>query len=189
VVIDTWPKFRPFLTRGRSNYEEDYEHAGELKATADKYGIAILALVHCRKMGASDPIDEVSGTLGLTGAADGVLVLKRQRGQNDATLFVTGRDLDERDIALRWESECAQWSIMGDAADYQLNKKRQEIVDLLLRHPTELTPSQAAGLLGKPVNRIKWLMWQMAKDGQLSVAGGRYTVTNSANPLTAVANP
>ena len=87
VVIDTWAKFRPVKARGRDSYEEDYEHASEVKALADKFGVAVLVLNICRKMEASDPIDSVSGTNGLTGCADALLVMRRERGQHDAALI------------------------------------------------------------------------------------------------------
>jgi hypothetical protein len=181
VVLDTWPKFRPFRTRGRDNYEEDYQHASEVKAVADQCGLAMLALAHCRKMDATDPLDEVSGTLGLTGAADGVAVLKRERGQHDATLFVTGRDIDEREIALRWEPEYALWSILGDAQEYRMSKERSEVVQLLVRAGRALTPTEAADLLGKPASTVKKLLWSMAQDGQLERRDGKYASGNLGN--------
>jgi hypothetical protein len=181
VIIDTWPRFRPFRTRGRDNYEEDYQHASELKGIADKYRVGALALAHCRKMDAADPIDEVSGTLGLTGAADGVAVLKRERGQHDATLFVAGREIDEREIALHWEPDYALWSILGGAEEYRLSKERREVIDLLDKAGKPLSPTEAAGLLGKTAGTVKKLMWTMYQAGQLENSGGKYTAGNPGN--------
>jgi hypothetical protein len=190
VVLDTWPKFRPFRARGRDSYEEDYQHASEVKTVADKYGLAILALAHCRKLDAADPLDEVSGTLGLTGAADGVAVLKRERGQHDATLFVTGRDVDERQIALRWEPQYALWSILGEAEEYRLSKERKEVIELLDKAGKPLSPKQAADLLGKNANTVKSLLWNMARDGHLvALDDGTYTSANCANPTNRANRP
>src|SRR5262249_34588789 len=82
VDVDTWPKFRP-RPRGRNGdrYAEDYQDAADLKGLLDRHAVAGLALVHCRKLGSEDPLEEVSGTLGLTGAADTTLVLRRDRGK------------------------------------------------------------------------------------------------------------
>jgi hypothetical protein len=181
VVIDTWPKFRPFRARRGDSYEEDYLHASELKAVADEYRVAILAVAHCRKMDAVDPLDQVSGTLGLTGAADGTAVLKRERGQHDATLFITGRDIDEREIALSWEPQYALWSILGDAEEYRLSKERQEVITLLRKAGESLTPTKIAQLLGKNVNAVKQLLWKMHQDGQLENYDGRYGIGNPGN--------
>jgi hypothetical protein len=128
----------------------------------------------------TDPLDEVSGTNGFTAAADGILVMKRERGQHDATVFLTGRDIDEREIALRWDPQYAMWSILGEAEEYRLSKERLEVIVLLEKEGRPLTPTEAAALLRKNFSTVKSLLWHMAQDGQiLSLADGTYT---SANP-------
>src|SRR5262249_39218185 len=114
VVVDTWAKFRPPMPRNANAYDFDCESAGRLTRLAAKYQVAILVICHCRKLEGEDPVDSVSGTLGLTGSADAVLVLKRERGQHDAALFVTGRDVEEEELALSFDKRTARWSIMGE---------------------------------------------------------------------------
>jgi hypothetical protein len=58
-------------------------------------------------MAADDPFDEVSGTRGLTGAADGVLVLKKDSGSQQPVLYGRGRDLEEVETALQFDKETA----------------------------------------------------------------------------------
>jgi hypothetical protein len=177
VVIDTWAKFRPPRLRGSDAYEDDYRQAAGVKTVADEHNSGIWALHHCRKMNADDPLDEVSGTLGLTGAADGVTVLRRQRGQCDATLFVTGRDIDEQDIALKWDPVYALWSVLGRAEEYRLTRERAECMDLLRKEGRALSPSEAGPLLGKTPNACKLLMWKLERGGWLKTDGaGKYFV-------------
>jgi hypothetical protein len=55
-----------------------------------KYAVAIVVVHHTRKGGSEgDPFEKVSGTLGLTGAADTTIVLDRDG--NGATLYGRGR--------------------------------------------------------------------------------------------------
>ncbi len=183
IVIDTWPKFRPPKARGRDPYEEDYEHAAELKALADRHGVAILVIAHCRKLDSEDPVDSVSGTLGLTGAADGVLVLRRERGQHDATLFVTGRDIEEQELALRWDGKYALWSVAGDAAEYRMSKDRSDLL-ALLRREGPLTPSEAASSLGKTPNAVKMLLRKLESEEWVRGKGGRYACARLDTPDT-----
>ena len=61
-------------------------------------GFAVLVLHHTRKAEADDPLDTVSGTLGLVGCADTALVLARSPA--GTTLYVRGRDLEEREDAI-----------------------------------------------------------------------------------------
>jgi hypothetical protein len=175
VVIDTWARFRPVGRGFRSDaYQEDYAHAEQVKVLADRYQVGHLALHHCRKMPATDPLDEISGTLGLAGCADGALVLRRARGQHDACLFVTGRDVEEeRELALCWHPERALWTAEGDAAAFRLSAERAALLDLLAKKG-KLTPTKAAPLLGKKVNAVQKLMWDMAQGGQLTALGRGY---------------
>jgi hypothetical protein len=69
---------------------------------------------HDRKAEADDPFDTVSGSLGLTGAADTILILKRQTG--GVTLYARGRDIEERETALHFEKTTCRWSILGEAS-------------------------------------------------------------------------
>src|SRR5215207_710344 len=104
VVIDTLAKFRTGQT-GKSLYKEDYEAVEPLVELAAHHNVAILIVHHLRKLGADDPLDQVSGSMGLTGGADGALVLNRERGRADAYLYVTGRDIEEeKELALSWDS-------------------------------------------------------------------------------------
>jgi hypothetical protein len=174
VIIDTWAKFRPPLARGVNEYEQDYQMGTAIKSTADACDISVLVLHHCRKAGAIDPLDEVSGTLGFVGCADGVMVMRRERGQHDASLFVTGRDVEEQDIALQWNGEYALWTMLGQADEYRISRERADVRELFKKEG-RLSPKEAAPLLGKKENACKQLFWRMAKDGWLkNVGDGKY---------------
>lgn len=110
VIIDTLAKFRTPPRNQASGYAEDYEAVGGIKALADTYGSSILLVHHTRKMKADDPFDELSGTLGLTGAADGTWVLDRG-GDMTAELFVTGRDVAEATVAMTFDGAHCVWRL------------------------------------------------------------------------------
>lgn len=115
VIVDTLAKFRPPATGQASGYADDYEAVAGIKALADAYGASVLLVHHTRKMKAEDPFDEVSGTLGLSGAADGIWVLDSGEGKT-ADLFVTGRDVSEATIPLTFDPAFARWRL-GDTID------------------------------------------------------------------------
>lgn len=182
IVIDTWQKFRPTKTRGRDCYEEDYEHATQVKALADRFSIAINTTHHCRKLEAGDPLDEVSGTLGLTGAADGILVMKRERGRHDAALFVSGRDVEERELALKWDAQYCLWSVLGHADEYRLSKERAEVMDVLRQAGRPMGAAEVAPLVGKTINNVKQMLWVLWKENWLTNKEGKYVInTNHTN--------
>lgn len=100
VVVDTLQKVRSGNKSG-SAYAQDYAEMAVLKEIADEHEICLLAVHHLRKMNDEDPMNRLSGTTGLTGCADGTLVLFRdKRGESKATLAVTGRDIEDQEIAL-----------------------------------------------------------------------------------------
>ena len=67
VVIDTLAKIRPRQRRGANAYQEDYEALEALLPLAARHNVAVLVVHHLRKMAASDPLDEVNSSIGLTG--------------------------------------------------------------------------------------------------------------------------
>ena len=175
VVIDTLAKFRTGQS-GKNLYKEDYEAVEPLVELAADHNVAVLIVHHLRKLGAEDPLDQVSGSMGLTGGADGALVLNRQRGRADAYLYVTGRDIEEeKELALSWDSTTATWKIAGDAEEYRNSRERQEVEECLRTLGEPAGPKEVSEALGKPYNNVKQLMWKMGNGGDLrSVGGGKY---------------
>lgn len=95
VVIDTLQKVRCPSAAG-ATYGGDYQDAAALKKLADDFGVCLLVVHHLRKMGDDDPMNRLSGTNGLAGAADGTLILSREnRQEGHATLTATGRDIED----------------------------------------------------------------------------------------------
>src|SRR5215217_2494907 len=152
VVIDTLAKIRPRQRRGANTYQEDYEALEALLPLVARYNLAILVVHHLRKMAATDPLEEVNSSIGLTGGVDGVMILKRERTRADATLFVAGRDVEEeKEFALRWDQNTAGWALVGSAKEYRISQERAAILDLLRRSaPEPLGPKAIAEALDKP---------------------------------------
>jgi hypothetical protein len=129
VVIDTLENFRPPARHGVGAYTTDYEAIGELHKLAHQRGLAVVVIHHVRKMDAEDPFDMVSGTNGLTGAADTILVLKRQAGS--VTLHARGRDIDEQETACEFNKSSCRWTLLGQAAEIHGSGQRQAILAAL----------------------------------------------------------
>ena len=183
VVLDTLKKIRPRDGQSRSVYDLDYEALEPLVGLAAAHGVAILVVHHLRKLEAGDPLDMISGSTGLTGGVDGALVLKRDRGKQDATLMVDGRDIEEpSELALRWDADIASWSLMGDAEEYRMSEERRGIVDLLRRVGEPLGPKDIAQVLGRNYGAVRVMLSEMVKDGLLaSPSRGKYIPTNNTN--------
>jgi AAA domain len=177
VIIDTWVKVSPLSGRHqRSQYENDYEALAPLKALADTYHVSILAVHHLRKMAASDALDEITGSTGLTGVVDGALILKRERSTNQASLFVTGRDIEqEQQLPLTFDLLTAQWTLDGNVENFTLSKERQQIFDRLKTQPSRgMSAPEVGRALGKNYNTTRTLLRKMEDAGVVRRVGHRY---------------
>jgi hypothetical protein len=98
-------------------------------ARATKRSIAVVLIHHDRKMGADDPFDTVSGTHGLTGAADTILILKRTA--NGIVLYARGRDIEEAELAMQFDKRSCKWTILGQAAEMHRSDERSRVIEAL----------------------------------------------------------
>lgn len=113
VILDTLGKVLPSTAATKSQYAADYDFLGALKATTDaEPGSSLIIVHHTRKSGGEDFLDAVSGTQGIAGAADTVLVLRRDRQEQNATLHVTSRDAKEGEYAMLLADNGA-WTLNG----------------------------------------------------------------------------
>jgi hypothetical protein len=128
VVLDTLGKARPQRRAGDDPYIADYQFGSQLKALVDEFpGSALLAVHHTRKMLSEDFLDALSGTQGIAGSADFVLVLRRKRKSSEGVLSVTGRDIEEDEYALKVEN--CRWELDGPdirAASKALESRREQ---------------------------------------------------------------
>ena len=115
VIIDTFQKVRDSKSTGGKNgmYAGDYDDVSALKNISDKYGIAVVVVHHVRKLkDVSDPFNEVSGSTGITGAADTNFVLKRSRANETGTLLATGRDIAYQELTLKFDNRSHLWELV-----------------------------------------------------------------------------
>lgn len=195
IVIDVFAKLRGTPPPGMAAYDADYAAIGRIKRVADHYGVAVVLVHHVRKMASEDFLAEVSGTNGLAGAADAVLVLKRGRGQADGVLHVTGRDIDEAEHAAAFEPETGLWRLLdGPALVHTIEPTRRSILEYLDANP-DAAPKQITEALGLAYATVKQTVRRMLEDGQLISDGrGHYRAPGAVTgagvtAVTAVSGP
>jgi hypothetical protein len=176
VVIDTLQMIRGQRARDDGIYADDYAAIGCLKAIADETGVAFLLVHHVRKEAADDPLESVSGTTGITGSADTILVLKREPKDALGLLYVRGRDVIETEIPMQFDEATGKWLRMVGADDWRRSKERNAIIRVLIDLGEPMTPAEIASALGKPRSSgIRMLLLRMRKAGDIiKSADGRY---------------
>ena len=117
IVIDTLNFVQYHPGKGESAYACDYRTGKDLKSWAEQHEIAIVVVTHTTKMiHAEDEMMNVSGTNGVTGAADAVVVLtKEHRTDLDAKMFITGRKVRQSMHEIRFNDKSCRWEYNGIA--------------------------------------------------------------------------
>jgi len=176
VVVDSFAKIKPIRPKNADPYDFDMAVGGALQSLAQEHQICLLIIYHNRKAEAEDPLDEVIGSTGLTGAVDAVLILRRGRGQADGTLFVTGRDVEEQELALKFHPKEGLWELLGDAAECTMSHERQEILSIL-RNVGPKTAAQMANILRKSKDATRMNLARMKTAGVLGInENGEYQI-------------
>src|SRR3954468_2311738 len=163
VVIDVLQRIKPPGSMARNAYENDYSAWAPLQHWATHHGIAVLGPHHTKKGGADDPLESLSGSNGLSACADTTLVLDSD--QNGKTLYVRGRDVEEKETALIFAG--GFWSILGEAADVRRSGERNKIIAALSDHGEPMMPADIATAAGMPNLNVRQLLFKMAKASEV----------------------
>jgi RecA-family ATPase len=176
VAVDVLVKVRPVSKGGRSAYELDYEALAGLHKLAVELGVAIIVVHHTRKMAAEDVMDTVSGSFGLVGAADTIVVIER-RGQG-AVLDVRGRDVESAELAIPFNKDTCRWTLLGSAADVHRSDERARVLTVLAAAKEPLTPKEIMVATGRSDrNAVDQLLFRMVQANDIAkVARGKYAL-------------
>lgn len=187
VAVDVLSRIRDLAKSDGGMYDADYEAMHAFKKIADDFDVLVLVNHHDRKAKAEDWMTTVSGTRGVTGAADAILLLTKPRGTADGLLSITGRDVEEAQHALKFSG--GQWTLLDQPArTYSLSDTRARILRLLLDHPG-LRPAEVADRLdGVSRDNAKQTLARMREDQQVRAdATGRYrALGDSGSGVTTV---
>jgi hypothetical protein len=178
VAVDVLKLVRPATVKSKAAYEADYEALTGLQKLARDLSIAILVVHHTRKAESDDLIDKVSGTFGLTGAADTILVMEKR---SSGWLFdVRGRDVSSDELAAEFHKETCKWTILGNAGDIHRSAERDSILAVfreaqgMTSEPVMLTPKNVTSALERDslgvspkLDAIRQNMGRMAQFGLL----------------------
>jgi len=117
----------------------------------------------------SDPFEKVSGTLGLSGGADTILILSRD--SNGATLYGRGRDIEEIETAVEFDRETCRWQALGEASEVRQTSERAKIRKALKDAGEPMAPKDLEVATGMPGANIRQLLSKMAAAGEVKKVG------------------
>lgn len=168
IAIDVYARIRPLVDgKGprQSLYETDYAALQPLNTIANNTGVGIGVAHHARKQDSQDFVDMVSGTHGLAGAVDTVAVLSKARTKNDGVLSVSGRDVEERALSVRFES--GRWVLLGEESrEPPLSETRTRIL-ALIEQQGPMNVEQVSAALNMNSETVRKRLRQLADDHHL----------------------
>lgn len=131
VIIDTLQKVRGQSLPRESSYAQDYREMGIIKNFMDARGVTVFFVHHNRKMiDESDPFNMISGTTAIMGAADTIMIMtKDKRADQTATLHLTGRDIPQSSIVVKFDKDCWKWYPLGESDWVEAQRARKEYTD------------------------------------------------------------
>lgn len=178
VIIDTLGKIASPATSGESDYQRDYRVGGGLKGIADCVsGGSVIVVHHTRKAMGDDFLDSVSGTQGLAGSADSILVLRRDRNDDRGSLSVTSRDAVEGEYAVNRDG--VRWVLVGgeltQAAVALANQRMTEnlgelsstVIDFVNEHPEGVKAADVATGLDMPAATARTYLSRAFSSGRI----------------------
>jgi hypothetical protein len=157
-----------------------------LRKLATDLGVAIVVAHHTRKMEADDLIDKVSGTFGLVGAADTIIVIERRGG---GSIFdIRGRDVTADELATDFNKDTCRWIILGNAAEIHRSAERNTILGIFREAGEPLTVELVTAWLNDVTNgvtksrdAVKQILSRMVKNGDLQrLERGKYSLLVSS---------
>jgi len=125
IIIDTLERVRD-TEFDKNIYACDYRDMTLLREITNRHKLTLLLVHHTRKLKDDDPLNTLSGSMGLVGSVDGVFVLEKDtRTGQDAKLTIANRDTEGFCFKLRFDPDNCKWVFMGNY-DAMAEKKAEQ---------------------------------------------------------------
>jgi len=165
VVVDTLARALGFVDPNKQ--AENNIHLGVLQRTAVDRNMTILLIDHQRKnnAGSGDVIDDILGATSKAGVLDIALGLYRNRGEQNAILKATGRDIDERELAVDFDRNTGSWQLLGTASGIKADTLQASILEALDEMGGKTTATKLAGWLGRDRSNLRKELLELVNKG------------------------
>ena len=166
VIIDVLKRFRASRKGNKNAYDLDYDDIRPLTRLAGIYKVAVVIVHHTNKGAATaDPLDRVSGTGGISGAADATLTLERDEAGR-VKLYGRGRDIEEIETVVTFDKSTCTWQTEG-APDSIVSQTAAKILAAMQEHGEPMGPTAIAAASGVKSGDVNQHLPRLAKAGKI----------------------
>ncbi|MFA6966402.1 AAA family ATPase [Bosea sp. (in: a-proteobacteria)] len=170
IIIDVLQRYRSASDHQGNAFQRDYRDLESLQKLAQASGIGIILVHHLRKSsGRSDPFEQISGSTGLTAAAD--TLIKLDRDSDGIRLYASGKDIETVDMRVEFDKAAKCWRVVKQPEAASEFRERDMIIDLLRQQPGPMKPSDIAQALGKTSTAVRTMLSRMHHRRQITKHG------------------
>jgi len=176
IIIDPIAKIWPISTSGKKDlnrtiYHNDYDIISSIKRISDKYNVSILCNHHLTKnQKGTDPLGLLSGSMGISGGIDTVMILRRTRSKSSGTLFITGRDVYEKTEEVEFNEKTGWWKFLGDRKPL-LTEATIELLNMLKKHILPIKLASLCQIMNKSPQNINKMLKVLVENGNVEKTG------------------
>jgi hypothetical protein len=154
IVIDTLQHLRPSGNGRRSQYHSDYDFLFPIAEIGRQYNVSMLLIHHLNKLQKGDELDKVSGSTGLTGAAENILLLDRARGEDHAQLAVRPREEPEDEFKMKLDRRLLTWQVGLEQGPEPGTPEREEIWNVIVEAGEPMGLGSIADVVDKDTSTV-----------------------------------
>ncbi len=119
VVIDTLAAIKGQAIGSASVYQDDYNVLRSLHEFSTNNNITILVIHHTNKCKSISPMNNISGSNGLTGGSDGNFLMEKDKFEDEvAKLYCSCRDYEGHVLTLKFDNTHCRWNCVRDTSKY-----------------------------------------------------------------------
>lgn len=137
LVVDTLAAIRRQFPN--KSTKEEYALAEEefsaLRRLAHELEISIIVVHHTRKSTDSEasPVESILGSQGIAATVETIMVMKQESGSQNVGLYVTGKDVEQQELVLPWQSPGFGWP--KEMTEARLGTFQHKCLEFIRGHP------------------------------------------------------
>jgi len=165
VIVDVLQLLWP-IEADANSYQDVYAVLAPLRQLANDLGVMIILVTHRRKMETADYLDGVMGSVAMQANADVLLTLIRNRGEENAVLYIDGNDIEAQKLALDFCTDPLGYRLStASPEELRQTPERRRLIEYLREHGGHGRTSEIAAALGIDDSTASRLLRRLADEG------------------------
>ena len=137
LVVDTLAAIRaePSAKTRKDEYALSEEEFSGLRQLAHNLDLSIIIVHHTRKVtdSTASPVESILGSQGIAATVETIMVMNQETGSQNVGLYITGKDVEQQELVLPWQSPGFSWP--REMTEARLGSFQQKCLEYIRGHP------------------------------------------------------